>query len=97
MRACRTFLGVGITLLLAGCTFATPRYSISADNNEAVKFLGVGNIGIGGFSGASDFDSMFRLAGTLAPVDNVTYTDYIRKAFIDEFKLREYLARNSRA
>ena len=92
MKNAPVLLGLCLTLLVTGCTFATPRYSISADNNEAVKSLKLSNIAIGTFAGPSTFDSSCRLTGSLAPLDKVTYTDYIRKAFEAEFKLAGALA-----
>jgi hypothetical protein len=68
-------------------TFTTPRYSISADTNVALKTLGASAIGIGAFSGPAAFDNSCRAAGPLAPPDGMSHTEYLRKAFEDELKV----------
>lgn len=75
-------------LFLGGCsTFVTPRYSISADTNVAIKGLNLSNIGVGNFTGPKEFNPACRAAGPLAPPDNMTHTGYIRKALEDELKV----------
>ncbi|MBN8502691.1 MAG: hypothetical protein J0M19_16320 [Sphingomonadales bacterium] len=82
--------------LLAGCsTFTTPRYSISADTNVALKALGESNIGVGPFVGPPSFDSACRAAGPLSPPDGMSHTAYIKKAFEDEFKVAGIYAAGS--
>jgi hypothetical protein len=63
------------------------RYSISADNNIALKSLGVKNINIGTFKGPVNFDNNCRAAGPIAPPDNMSFEAYIRKALTDELKV----------
>ena len=75
-------------LMLSACsTFTTPRYSINADTNVALKALGASNIGIGALSGPAAFDNSCRAAGPLAPPDGLSHTEYLRKAFEDELKV----------
>lgn len=75
-------------LALSACSTYTPqRYNISADNNVALKALGVGNISVGPFTGPSTFDNACRGAGPIAPPDNMSFERYIQKALADELKV----------
>lgn len=77
-----------LVLTLAGCSsFTPPRYSISADNNVALKEIGVGNIAVGSFIGPAQFDEFCRGAGPIAPPDNMSFAGYIQKALADELKI----------
>ena len=54
-------------LALNACSTNTPqRYSISADNNVALKTLKVGNINVGDIKGPADFNNGCRAAGPIA-------------------------------
>jgi hypothetical protein len=76
------------SIFIAGCsTFTTPRYSINADTNVALKALNVSNVGVGAFSGPASFDTSCRAAGPLAPPDGMSHTEYLKKAFEDELKV----------
>jgi hypothetical protein len=84
------------TFALGGCeTLVAPRYSATADNNLAVKALGVSSLGVGEFTGPSTFDSNCRAIGPVQVADGITHTQYIRKAFEEEFKLAGVFAGNS--
>lgn len=79
---------VVLALVLSGCsTYMPQRYSISADNNVALKAIGVGNINVGSFKGIANFDNACRAAGPLAPPDNMSFEAYIQKALADELKV----------
>lgn len=80
--------GVFCILTLSACSTFTPqRYNISADNNVALKALGVGNINVGAFAGPATFDRACRGAGPIAPPDNMSFENYIQKALADELKV----------
>lgn len=84
----KIFTIVFLVAALAGCsTFTPPRYSISADNNVALKKIGVGNVFIGDFQGPAKFDNFCRGAGPINPPDKKSFEGYIQKAFADELKL----------
>jgi hypothetical protein len=73
---------------LAGCSsFTPPRYSISADNNVALKEIGVGHINVGDFQGPAKFDNFCRGAGPIAPPDKMSFHAYVQKALADELKV----------
>lgn len=93
----KRFLRKTITLIallfyiaaINGCSTFTPqRYSLSADTNVALKALGHGNINVGPFTmGDFEFNQNCRGAGPIAPPDNLSFEEYIRKAFSDELKV----------
>jgi len=84
----RLMIVLPLLLTLSACdTFTTPRYSINADTNVALKSIGATNIGVGNFSGPADFDTACRAVGPLAPPDGMTHTEYLKKAFEDELKV----------
>lgn len=75
-------------LTLSACsTYMPQRYSISADNNVALKAIGVGSINVGSFKGLANFDNGCRAAGPLSPPDNMSFEAYIQKALADELKV----------
>ncbi|MGV6853421.1 MAG: hypothetical protein ACWA5R_14750 [bacterium] len=80
---------IGLCIItLSGCSTYTPqRYSISADNNVALKAINAGNIGVGTFSGPAKFDNSCRAAGPIAPPDGMSFAEYIQKALADELKV----------
>ena len=92
----RVAVAVVISIGLAGCeTPVTARYSILADNNVAIKALGVGAISVGSFTGPPTFDANCRALGALQISDNLTHTQYIQKAFEDELKVAGAFAQAS--
>ena len=83
-------------VLLAGCeTPVTGRYSILADNNVAIRTLGVNGVAIGAFAPPATFDANCRALGALQVSDNLTHTQYIQKAFEDELKVAGAFALSS--
>lgn len=85
----RLFSVVGVSLcLLTACeTPTTQRYSISPENNVALKAIGASSIGVGSFSPPNSFSNVCRALGPLKVSDNMTHTGYIQKAFEDELKV----------
>ena len=79
---------ISLALLIAGCsTYTTPRYAINADTNVTLKALGESKIGVGPFTGPTNFEPACRAAGPLAPPDGMSHTAYVKKAFEDELKV----------
>ncbi|MGO4307917.1 hypothetical protein [Cupriavidus sp. RAF12] len=83
----RVLIAVSALCLAACSTYMPQRYSISADNNVALKSLSVGNINVGSFSGVKDFNGMCRGAGPIAPPDSISFEAYVQKALADELKV----------
>lgn len=77
-------------LALSACsTYMPQRYSISADNNVALKAIAAGHINVGAFKGPPSFDNNCRAAGPLSPPDNMSFEAYIQKALADELKVAD--------
>lgn len=92
----RIYLGLAAAFILAGCeTPTTQRYAISADNNMAIKALGTTGVGLATFTGPASFSSTCRALGPLQVSDGLTHTQYIRKAFEDEFKVAGAFAQST--
>ncbi|MEO6017589.1 MAG: hypothetical protein ABIP46_10050 [Polaromonas sp.] len=81
------FIAFAALLLTACSTYMPQRYSISADNNVALKAIGLGSINVGPFKGPAKFDNACRGAGPIAPPDNMSFESYIQKALADELKV----------
>lgn len=81
------FIAVAMLVTIGCSTFTTPRYSISANNHVALKSMNLSRVGIGSFSGPRHFDNYCRGAGPLAPIDGLSYADYIKQAFESELKV----------
>jgi hypothetical protein len=78
----------GAALTLSACdTMVAPRYSISADNNIALKSVGAAAITMADFTGPADFDNLCRTMGPVHVPDGLTHTQYLKKAFEDELKI----------
>jgi len=87
-RMLRTFVIAMVALVLTACeTPTTQRYSISADNNQAIKATGATGVGIRSFTGPAEFSSTCRALGPMQVADNLSHTQYIQKAFEDELKI----------
>lgn len=80
-------IALSVLTLSACSTYMPQRYSISADNNVALKSIEAGNINVGAFKGPASFDSSCRAAGPIAPPDNLSFEAYIQKALADELKV----------
>lgn len=86
----KKILVAAAALALSACSTFTPqRYSISADNNVALKSLDADGIQVGSFTGPAQFDPNCRAAGPLAAPDNMSFAAYIQKALADELKVAE--------
>jgi len=81
---------LGLCLFLSACsTFTVDRYSISIDNNEAIKnVLQDKKIDVDEFSSKDVQRSIdCRIVGPVVIPDGKTFAQYIKKALIDELKL----------
>jgi hypothetical protein len=77
-------------LVLGACSslsYMPQRYSVSGDNIEALKKLGVGNINVGPFTKTAEFDNSCRVvSGVVAQPDSTGFEGYIQKALVEELK-----------
>lgn len=75
-------------VLLAGCsTMQPPRYSVSVDNIQALKTYRGTKAEIVSLTQTGQFDANCRAMGPIEPADGVTISQFISKAFNDEFKM----------
>ena len=96
MKILGWIIGGVAAIALFGCeTPTTQRYSISADNNQAIKSLRTSAVGIGAFAGPSDFNANCRALGPLQVADGLSHTQYIQKAFEDELKIAGVFAQTA--
>jgi hypothetical protein len=89
----KTICGLLALAALAGCsTYAVPRYSISADNVEALK-TSVGNgINVGAFTQAPIPNEdpnkiMCRAVGPIKTPDGEPFADFVRSGLVSELKI----------
>jgi hypothetical protein len=77
-----------VAATLSACeTPTTQRYAVSANNNQAIKNLGVAGVNVGTFTPPAGFSSNCRALGAMQVADNMTHSEYIRHAFEDELKI----------
>jgi hypothetical protein len=83
---------------LSGCsTYAAHRYSISADNVTALRHLGGKTLNVGPFvstpPGVKEITC--RAVGPIKTPDGEPFSDFVRKALIDELKIANAYAANA--
>lgn len=79
-----------IVVAVSGCsTYAASRYSISADNVVALRALNGKTVNVGTFTASKPGQSeiMCRGVGPIKTPDGEPFSEFIRKALIDELKI----------
>jgi hypothetical protein len=75
-------------LLLSACsTMQPPRYAVSVDNIQQLKNYSNAKAEVVSLSQPANFSSNCRLMGPIEPADGLTFSQFISKAFNDEFKM----------
>src|SRR4051794_1706781 len=85
---------------MAGCdTYAAARYSISADSVMAQRQLGGQTVNVGTFTAAVPGQSeiVCRAVGPIKTPDGQPFSEYVRKALIDEIKIAGIFSENAPA
>ena len=83
------------TLVLSACsTMQPPRYSVSVDNIQKLKSYGGSKVKIASLSDPAKFDAGCRLVGPIEPADGLSLSQFISKAFNDEFKMANIYSEN---
>ena len=79
---------VAVSLLVLGaCSYVPQRYSVSAENTEALKKLGARNINVGPFTKTAEFDNSCRVvAGVVEKPGSAGFEGYIQNALVEELK-----------
>ena len=84
----RKLLTFTLGLLLVGCSTMRPaRYSISVDNNQALKRFQGASVQLASITSSAEFDARCRLVGPIEGPDGMSIPEFVRKAFDDELKL----------
>jgi hypothetical protein len=79
-----------ITVLVSGCsTYSATRYSIATDNVMVLRSLNGKTINVGAFSSTSpgQKEIMCRGVGPIKTPDGEPFSDFVRKALLDELKI----------
>ncbi|MFN7961847.1 MAG: hypothetical protein U0002_11295 [Thermoanaerobaculia bacterium] len=87
-----------VSLLVAGCsTYATSRYSASVDNVMALKSYQGHSVSVGEFTSAKPGlrELPCRAVGPITTPDGEPFSEFVRKALIDELRLAEVYAPNA--
>ena len=75
-------------LVLSGCsTMQPPRYSVSVDNIQTMKTFGAARVAVVSLNEPAEFSSNCRLMGPIEPADGLSISQFVTKAFNDEFKM----------
>ena len=88
----RISLALAIVSVVSGCsTYSANRYSVNIDNVVELKKLQPAGISIGEFtsSGENRSQIMCRGVGPIKTPDDESFAEFIRNAFLDEFRLSE--------
>lgn len=77
-------------LALSACsTMQPPRYAVSVDNIQELKKHNGAQAQVVVLNQPSSYDVNCRLMGPIEPADGLSYSQFITKAFNDEFKMAE--------
>ena len=81
---------VSLTVLFSGCSpYSASRYSINSDNVVAMRTLNGKMINVGSFSATKpgEKEIMCRGVGPIKTPDGEPFSEFVRKAFLDELKI----------
>lgn len=91
---------VGLSIVvLSGCsTYATNRYSISADNVVALKQYKDSEVSVGRFTATKPAQTsiMCRGVGPIKTPDGEAFEDFVRGALVSEMKIAEIYSENGK-
>jgi hypothetical protein len=81
---------LALAVMVSGCsTYATSRYSVSTDNVVALRSLNGKLVNVGLFTSSTPGQSeiMCRGVGPIKTPDGETFSEFIRKALIDDLRI----------
>ena len=81
------FMAVALLMLSACSTMQPPRYAISVDNIQKLKSYEGVKAEVVSLNQSANFSPNCRLMGPIEPADGLTFSQFISKAFNDEFKM----------
>jgi hypothetical protein len=93
MRA-RISLLIAIVLISGCSSYTITKYGVTPDNVTALRTVGGQRVNIGPFGATKAGQTSIgcRGVGPIKAPDGSTFEEYIRRAFIDEFKVADMLA-----
>lgn len=78
---------IALAMFALGCSTMTPaRYSVSIDNNQALKRYEGSQARLVSISSSTKYDANCRLMGPIQASDGMTIPQFVEKAFNDELK-----------
>ena len=98
MKNIASLLIAASLLALGGCsTYAVSRYSPNADNIVALRSLGGKMVNVGPFTATKpgEREIMCRAVGPIKSPDGEAFSDFVRKALVDELKLAGNFSANA--
>jgi hypothetical protein len=90
MKFILSILAASLTVLFSGCsTYSASRYAINSDNVVAMRTLNGKMINVGAFSATKpgEKEIMCRGVGPIKTPDGEPFSEFVRKAFLDELKI----------
>ena len=87
-------LAVAITLVSGCSSYTVTKYGVTPDNVTALRTVGSQRVSVGAFGATKPGQTAIgcRGVGPIKAPDGSTFEEYIRKAFIDEFRVADMLA-----
>lgn len=83
----KMIVAVAVVILSSGCSTMTPaRYSVSVDNNQALKKYAGTSVKLASVTAESTYDASCRMMGPIEASDGMTIPQFVGKAFNDELK-----------
>lgn len=87
-----------VVMLISGCsTYSISRYSISTDNVMALRSLNGKTLNVGSFTASTpgQKEIMCRGVGPIKTPDGEPFSDFVRKALVDELKISNIYSQTS--
>lgn len=90
--------GISVVLLSGCSTYASSRYSISADNVVALKQYKDTEVGVGSFTATKPGQTsiMCRGVGPVETPDGETFEEFVRGALVSEMKIAEVYSEDTK-
>lgn len=86
-------------VMLSGCsTYSITRYSISTDNVVALRLLNGKTLNVGSFTATNpgQREIMCRGVGPIKTPDGESFSEFVRKALLDELKIANAYSQSSK-
>lgn len=98
MKTAFIVLFASLVILSAGCsTYSATRYSINTDNVVALRTLSGKTLNVGSFGATKpgETEILCRGVGPIKTPDGEPFSEFVRKAFVDELKIANVYSANA--